>query len=512
MRAVNIYILTRKIKADKRPLYEKALSNRKEEIKTRIEEYELIETIVNNLIFCEASLKIFEYWYYSFSIPQIGKEFDLLKIGKNRIVNIELKSQEVAEEKIIRQLEKNRMYLTHINKEIYSFTYVRYEDGTEKLFRLKDGKLEDASFEKLLQFISLIEEPLQDGIENLFRPNDYMVSPINTPNKFLQGQYYLNNQQSSIKNNIISKIEKGDGLFGITGSAGTGKTLLLYDLAKTLSGSFNVCVIHSGILSDGHKYLNTKLDSVDIIDAKTLTKNIIENYDVVCVDESQRLYTQDMDVLINAFEQKNLRACIFSYDYTQVLSKTELRRNNPERLRKITGFLEQNLKNRVRTNPEILSFVRTLMRVYDVPKNAVDYSNIDVIYANSIQESDRILKIYQSRGYTFISYTPSHYVFNEIDHYSSFMNSYLVIGQEFDNVVQIMDNNFRHSAKGELQGREHPNPDYLFAKLFYQNITRAREKMCIIVLNNEELFDTLLMIKEHRYDELKEKYIKIPHK
>lgn len=219
-----------------------------------------------------------------------------------------------------------------------------------------------------------------------------------------------------------------------------------------------------------------------------------------------------MDVLINAFEQKNLRACIFSYDYTQVLSKTELRRNNPERLRKITGFLEQNLKNRVRTNPEILSFVRTLMRVYDVPKNAVDYSNIDVIYANSIQESDRILKIYQSRGYTFISYTPSHYVFNEIDHYSSFMNSHLVIGQEFDNVVQIMDNNFRHSAKGELQGREHPNPDYLFAKLFYQNITRAREKMCIIVLNNEELFDTLLMIKEHRYDELKEKYIKIPHK
>lgn len=69
-----------------------------------------------------------------------------------------------------------------------------------------------------------------------------------------------------------------------------------------------------------------------------------------------------------------------------------------------------------------------------------------------------------------------------------------------------MDNNFRHSATGELQGREHPNPDYLFAKLFYQNITRAREKMCIIVLNNEELFDTLLMIKEHRYDELAEKY------
>ena len=49
----------------------------------------------------KAKSYIFENWFYSFAIPQIGKEFDLIKIGKNRVtVNLELKSQNVYEEKI----------------------------------------------------------------------------------------------------------------------------------------------------------------------------------------------------------------------------------------------------------------------------------------------------------------------------------------------------------------------------------------------------------------------------
>ena len=64
-------------------------------------------------------------------------------------------------------------------------------------------------------------------------------------------------------------------------------------------------------------------------------------------------------------------------------------------------------------------------------------------------------------------------------------------------VVIIMDNNFRYSDDGELEGKEHPNPDYLFARLFYQNISRTREHLCIIVLSNPKMFRQLLMIKEN---------------
>lgn len=43
------------------------------------------------------------------------------------------------------------------------------------------------------------------------------------------------------------------------------------------------------------------------------------------------------------------------------------------------------------------------------------------------------------------------------------------------------------------------NPDYLFPSLFYQNITRAREKLCVIVSENIDVFEKLLHIKGNNY-------------
>ena len=48
---------------------------------------------------------IFENFYINYEIAQIGKEFDILRIGENSIVNIELKSQK-DESKILKQLQK----------------------------------------------------------------------------------------------------------------------------------------------------------------------------------------------------------------------------------------------------------------------------------------------------------------------------------------------------------------------------------------------------------------------
>ncbi len=35
-------------------------------------------------------------------------------------------------------------------------------------------------------------------------------------------------------------------------------------------------------------------------------------------------------------------------------------------------------------------------------------------------------------------------------------------------------------------------------RLFYQNITRARSRLCLVVLNNPEVFETLIRIKNNR--------------
>ncbi|MCC8024440.1 MAG: hypothetical protein LIP16_03950 [Clostridium sp.] len=47
--------------------------------------------------------------------------------------------------------------------------------------------------------------------------------------------------------------------------------------------------------------------------------------------------------------------------------------------------------------------------------------------------------------------------------------------QEYDKVMIKMDKNFRYDKERRTQGKEHPNPDLLFYKLFYQAISRARE-------------------------------------
>ncbi len=507
MKAVNLFILTRKIEYDTRALYEKALSNRDEEIKVRMEEIDMIQMIVDRFLSQQADPSVFENWFYSFTIPQIGKEFDLLKIGSDRIVNIELKSQEVALERIRRQLKQNRMYLKHICTNIYSFTAVGNPDGTVTLYRYEKDELFEASFDELLACISKVQEPLEDEIEKLFRPADYLISPINTPEKFLNGEYYLNNMQSAIKREIIAEIQNGKKLFGINGSAGTGKTLLLYDLAKELSGSYRICIIHSGILTGGHKLLDSMLENIDVVDAYSVSADTLTAYDIVCVDESQRLAEDKLDVLLETCEKGPVRACVFAFDDAQVLSKTEIRRDNPGRLRRIDGFYEQYLKIRIRSNPQMISFVRTLLRLYDIPRSPVDYSNVEVVYANDLGECLRILEIYQARGYTYISNIPAGENSKQGQSVRGSMNSGLIIGQEFDSVVQVMDHNFRYSEKGELVGKEYTDSDYLVAKMFYQNITRAREKMCIIVLNNRPLFEALLMIKEHKYTQLIREYV-----
>lgn len=501
MRAINLYTITRDIDEELLPLYEKALSDREEDIKVRREEIELIETIVNNLIFYKAEKYCFENWFYSFSIPQIGKEFDLLKISTDKmVINVELKSQEVSLEKIEKQLVQNRYYLSHVASQIYSYTCMRCNDNIVKVFKYNNDILQESSMDELVGVINMITEAKDNHIDNMFRPKNYLISPLNTPEKFLKGKYYLNNQQEQIKKRIVEMIISNGSLWGIKGSAGTGKTLLLYDIVKTLSENVRVGVIHCGLLNEGHRYLDAHLENVSVIDAKSLSEEWISDFQIICVDETQRLYKRSLDLILQVFSDGKLLGCIFSYDSAQALSKSEVRRNNCKRLNAIEGFKEEKLTERIRTNKEIYSFIRNMLRLYDKPHVEVQYRNIDILYANDVSESDKITQFYRNNGYTFITFTPSQYVSNSIDHYSGFVNSHQVIGQEFDKVIIVIDNNFRYGKKGELEGREHPNPDYLFPQLFYQNISRTREKLCLVILNNPDVFEKLLKIKENNLD------------
>lgn len=390
-------------------------------------------------------IKDFENFFLSFTIEQIGKEFDLIKLDKdNFVLNIELKSEEVGVKAIQNQLEKNRYYLKHLAPDVRLYTFV--ETGKE-LYKYTFKGLQLVGVEDLKDIMQLFQESLGENLESLFQANSYLISPLNSHQKFMYGDYFLTNQQHDIKKKIVDLILLNDKeyVLGITGKAGTGKTLLLYDIIEEIAErGENCCLIHSGILCDGHRILSAKWDNVTIFSAKELNGDGVENlkrYQFIFVDESQRIYSSTFEKIIKVISES--KTVIFAYDYAQSLSITEEERNIPAKLQKIDGFTEYTLSDKIRTSKEIASFTRTMMNLNNRARGYMDYSDIDVLFANNTEEAKRLINLYDEKGYIFISYTQSMYYRNSIDLYPNNYDTHHVIGQEYDKVMIMMDKNFR---------------------------------------------------------------------
>lgn len=494
MTDLNLYILTRNQDEETYMKHENVLSNRNEIQKIKKYEFQTVVSLVN-MLEESVTIKDLDGFYFSYTIQQIGKEFDLLKIhNKEKVLNIELKSQDISEEEIKDQLIKNRYYLEHIAGQLYLFTFV---EKTQKIYQLKEENLEICDLQELINIIKNFDEFETGDINKLFLPNQFLISPLNTSDKFLEGKYFLTNQQREIKKEIMKGINENSlgKVWGITGSAGTGKTLLLYDIAKECSEYGRCCIIHSGILCKGHCVLNDSLENIDIIAVKDMNYEKIKLYKYIFVDESQRLYTNNFGQLLKVIDEKN-NFIILSYDYFQTLTYSEKNNNIPEQLRMIDGFQEKKLSNKIRTNTEMASFIRNLLNLKDKSQIPYRYKNIEVIFAKSVSEAIDIIRYYRiNKQYIFIEYTKSMYYRNSIDYYNGDINTHRVIGQEFDNVLVVMDNNFSYGSDGRLCSKEHPNPKYIFYKLFFQAVSRAKERLCILVVGNQELFNSIIDIK-----------------
>ena len=484
MRAVNLYTLTRGVENDVRANFEKTLSHREGKLRVKTQEFDQIGQIVLELQRLGAPKECYEDWFYSFAIPHVSREFDLLKVGRNDcVVNVELKSASpsVTLARVKRQLERNVYYLSLIGQKIYSFTYVGSGKGKGQLYTLAEGELRPCSFRDLIRRLGRVRHPVQGGIEELFKPSDFLISPFSEPERFCEGQYFLTEHQQQMREKVLQGIRNSRATFwGITGEAGTGKTLLLYDIAKELSKNYKICVIHCGNLSEGHERLKSKLKEIDIIASGTedgLRGNLPEA-DVICVDETQRLLEEELEDVLEAYGSGRIKACLFVYDQKQVLSRSERERKNIERLRGILGFQELRLAKTIRTSKEIYAFINALM---DLKKKAgVAFPNVDVLWAGNEEEKARLLEIYQDKGYRYI---PMEYE-----------DSHDVVGLEFDSVVVSMDQRFGYDEAGCLVGKERPDEDYLYVQLLYQNVSRTKDKLCVIVQENRAVFRELVAV------------------
>ncbi len=246
-------------------------------------------------------------------------------------------------------------------------------------------------------------------------------------------------------------------------------------IAKELSKANQILMVHSGILCDGHYELNRQLSNIKIISAKELRLREIKDVDIVIVDEAHRLYTNLLDK-IERWVKKSKTICLFSYDAGQTLSASEKRRHTAEAIDRICEKNRYHLTNKIRTNKELALFITCLK---DLSKFRDEYSfpNVKVIYEPNLVKAVARAKSFEMDGYTYISFTASFFN-HELDYQKSTHNTHNVIGQEFEGVCMILDNNWRYVGD-KLVGSTHPNPDYLFEQLLYQGVNGGKKQNCI---------------------------------
>ncbi|MER2457364.1 DNA/RNA helicase domain-containing protein [Bacillus subtilis] len=467
------------------------------DIEVKEHELETIKTLILNLkhddqLFEDFSQCVTDF-YVGYSIPQISKEFDLLRISKNEVINIELK-RESTPEKIEKQLIQNRWYLKALKKEVFNFTYTSQDN---KLYHLNEnGRIEEIDFKLLISKLE-VHTPIHiEDLDNLFDPTNYLVSPFNSTDKFMGGNYFLTNHQVEIKNKILKSIDNGSNFFSIEGPPGSGKTLLTYDIAKEyINQSKKVLVIHVGILNEGHYKLISKYSWSIISISQYLSKDL-SDYDLIILDEVQKIYYYQLENILNKVIDTDTK-CIFSFDPQQCLTSNEINNKIPEYIEEKVSPCSFKLTNKIRTNKEIGSFIKDLLYLSSNSTNQ-GYSNIDIQYFNKSHSAKAYTSILKNKGWKIINYTPSfHGTEFPYDKYQSKSNetTHEVIGQEYDNVVAIIDKHFYYNEDGTLHTQGYRNnPIYHPTKMLFQMLTRARKKLCIIIINNEKVLSRCLNI------------------
>ncbi|MCE9401250.1 DUF2075 domain-containing protein [Bacteroides fragilis] len=490
MRNINILSIIEAYRKLSNTLFQKLMNSYG--ITSGIKNYELngIEAFVDELLKANNNISIVNRYYLGYSIPQIGKEFDLLRFGHNYIINIEIKT-ESSIEKILKQQQKNKYYLSFLDKPLHIYTFISNENKLYKLVIRNNGdEIEEITFNELCNILMSQEVVTFNNIDDLFNPSDYLVSPFNSPEKFMSEGYFLTVQQEQIYKEIQTKLsDTVTNFIALTGGAGTGKTLLTYHIAKeTIQRGKKVLILHCAPLNSGHQILMDEYNWS--IYMPKYAPNTID-FDLIIIDEAQRMYPYQFDKYIKEVRTLN-KKCIFSYDEKQYLRDNEKQYHTKERIEKELLCTPYKLTDKIRTNKEIAYFIRQL---FNIKKNIpnIDYTNIELTYCKDCYSAKLLLQELLERGWKTPNYTPGTRSFF---HYEAYLSNdtesaHSVVGQEFNNVVVVIDESFKYNSQGDLIA---DNTYYSQRQMLYQIITRTRKKLHIVIINNEVMLNRCIDI------------------
>lgn len=451
MKSISIYAITRNQNIECLQKLERQLSGRTYFLKMREWELESMKALVRELEMHMQDVHALRF-FYSFQVPRLGKEFDLLQIKDDQIVNIELKSGKVSDEAVRKQLLQNRYYLSVQGKMIQSYTYI---SSQERLVRLNNhDHIVEVDWDQLCLALQRQSKDYEGDIEDLFQAEMYLFSPVTEPERFLNKEYFLTSQQKDIERRILDKIRKVKyGYFWFSGLPGTGKTLLLYDIAMKLSVHQKVCMIHCGETGKEWKILHDRLLRIAFLSDSQLEEcPDLKEYSAILVDEAHLLTEEKLHVILELSEKHPV---IFSSDDEDMISDEEMDRTMIREIEHLPDIQSFHLTNRIRTNAELSSFIQNMMHLPE-KRTVRYYPHIQVVYANDEEEAEILLKGYQ------------------------------------DQLVFIIDERYYYDEKGYLREQRQKQQKPTAVRMLFHRLNEAREEFAIIVKRNEAVYEVLL--------------------
>ena len=412
----------------------------------------------------------FDGFYFGYCIPRIGKEFDLLRFGKNLCLNIEIKNHS-TKETIRRQLLRNRYYLSALNRPLELYTFIA-EDAS--LYTLKDRELVKGEWEKLAETVRTMEWTEEEDPDALFAPERFLISPVYTPNRFLSGEYFLTTHQEAIRAGIL---ELKEDLYCIEGRSGTGKTLLLYDIYRQLIRrgiltQKEICIIQCAGMHYGHGILlRNGIRIRELSEAQDLPSD--PDIRILLFDEAQYIPEDMMHALLKQIRASGKKA-VFASDPLWT-SYDERAAESIAVLTEQYGAEVHRLTAKIRTNRETAAFTECM---FDLSrKKASPAGNrVHLACTDSAEESAQLTATLRRKGYLRVS--------GRDTLFQGFFE------EEAEKAVILLDHTFGYDARGRLVTSE---GEAVIRKL-QRRVCRVRSDLYVIVQGNPDLFAVLVSL------------------